>query len=239
MRPGSGIRGFTIYVSDNGGPFIPWLVNTTLTSATYAGQPGHSYAFYSVATDNAGNVEPTPTGPQATTIVGPAVTSVVFNDGSAQRSMVTSITLTFNTAVTLDDGAIEVGLVGGGAEGVVLSTAVVDGLTVVTVTFTGDDIVAGSLGDGRYQLVVHAGLVHDGLGQALGGGVDYLDVFFRLFGDVQGTGSVDDTDLALFQAALGTQGGDPGYLWFFDYDGDGSVDQADYDQFLLRYGTQV
>lgn len=29
---------FTIFVSDNAGPFLPWLTNTTLTTATYAGQ---------------------------------------------------------------------------------------------------------------------------------------------------------------------------------------------------------
>ena len=57
---GSAIASYTIYVSDNGGTYTPWLEKTTLTEATYAGQPGHSYAFYSVATDNAGNTETAP-----------------------------------------------------------------------------------------------------------------------------------------------------------------------------------
>ena len=38
---------------------------TTVTpanpSATFTGQTGHTYGFYSVATDAAGNVQPTPT----------------------------------------------------------------------------------------------------------------------------------------------------------------------------------
>ena len=57
---GSAIAGYTVYVSDNGGAYSPWLENTTLTEATYAGQPGHTYTFYTVATDNAGNNEAAP-----------------------------------------------------------------------------------------------------------------------------------------------------------------------------------
>src|SRR5262249_7204399 len=41
------------------------------------------------------------------TPVHPAVSSVVVNDGAAQRSMVTSLTVTFNTVVTLDPDAFE------------------------------------------------------------------------------------------------------------------------------------
>ena len=70
--PGPGatsIASYTIYVSDDGGPFTPFLTNTTLTSATFTGQLGHTYGFYSVATDNLGDVQPTPTGAQATITV--------------------------------------------------------------------------------------------------------------------------------------------------------------------------
>jgi protocatechuate 3,4-dioxygenase beta subunit len=62
---GSGIASYTIYVSDNGGPFTPWLTGTTTTSAVYAGVAGHSYAFYSTAADLAGNVQPKPNAAQA------------------------------------------------------------------------------------------------------------------------------------------------------------------------------
>jgi RHS repeat-associated protein len=57
---GSAIAGYTVYVSDNGGAYSPWLENTTLAEATYAGEPEHTYAFYSVAIDNAGNSEADP-----------------------------------------------------------------------------------------------------------------------------------------------------------------------------------
>ncbi|MDB9426220.1 CARDB domain-containing protein, partial [Microcystis aeruginosa CS-564/01] len=64
---GSGIASFDVYVSENGGNFTLWLDNTTLTEASYRGQPGKSYAFYTVAIDNVGNLEITPTNAQATT----------------------------------------------------------------------------------------------------------------------------------------------------------------------------
>ncbi len=45
-----------------------------MTSTTFTGQPGHSYGFYSVATDNLGEVQPTPAGAQATITVANAAT---------------------------------------------------------------------------------------------------------------------------------------------------------------------
>ncbi len=66
---GSGITSYNVDVSDNGGPFTIWQANTTATSAPFTGTAGHTYGFYSVATDNVGNVQPTPTAAQATTIV--------------------------------------------------------------------------------------------------------------------------------------------------------------------------
>ena len=59
---GSGIAHYNVYVSDDDGPFTLWQSNTTQTSATYTGQNGHTYGFYSVATDNVGNQQPTPVG---------------------------------------------------------------------------------------------------------------------------------------------------------------------------------
>ena len=66
---GSGIGSYTIYVSDNGGPFTPWLTNTSATGAFYSGVDGHSYGFYSTATDNAGNHESAHASADATTTV--------------------------------------------------------------------------------------------------------------------------------------------------------------------------
>jgi hypothetical protein len=66
---GSGVGSYDIYVSDNGGPWQVWQSGVTQTGATFGGQPGDSYYFYSVAHDNAGNVEASPSTYQAMTLV--------------------------------------------------------------------------------------------------------------------------------------------------------------------------
>jgi probable HAF family extracellular repeat protein len=66
---GSGVRSFTVYSSDNGGAFIPFTSEAVATSATFIGQPGHTYGFFSQARDFAGNLEPLKTKAEATTTV--------------------------------------------------------------------------------------------------------------------------------------------------------------------------
>jgi RHS repeat-associated protein len=65
---GSGIRSYDIYVSADGQPFTLWLDDTPETSATYPGEIGTTYAFYSQATDNVGHIELAEATAQATTI---------------------------------------------------------------------------------------------------------------------------------------------------------------------------
>jgi hypothetical protein len=66
---GSGLAFFDIFASVDGGPFQVWLPRTTLTGSVYPGQLGHEYAFYSLATDNAGNRQSSPLQPDAQTFV--------------------------------------------------------------------------------------------------------------------------------------------------------------------------
>ncbi|MSU63208.1 MAG: cadherin repeat domain-containing protein [Pedosphaera sp.] len=66
---GSGVASFDIFVSEDDGPFIPWLQNTPLRSSIYQGSTGNRYAFYSVAVDQGGNREAAPGGPDAQTII--------------------------------------------------------------------------------------------------------------------------------------------------------------------------
>src|SRR5205823_2118654 len=54
---GSGLAGYDVLVSDNGGNYIPRKQGTSDTSGTFVGVPGHLYSFYSVARDNVGHVE--------------------------------------------------------------------------------------------------------------------------------------------------------------------------------------
>jgi hypothetical protein len=66
---GSGLQGFSVYVSDNGGPFKPWLSRTPAVSATYLGAVGHTYSFYGLASDLTGNMEDSKASPEASTTV--------------------------------------------------------------------------------------------------------------------------------------------------------------------------
>jgi hypothetical protein len=211
----------------------PPTVATTATTASLAGG-------YAITASGAVDSNYAITYASGTlTVVAPPlqVTGIVVNDGNVQRSKVNSLTVTFNSVVTLGAGAIEVDRVGGTAEGVLLKASVVNGRTVVVVTFTGSDIVGGSLSDGDYQLVVHGGLVTGAAGQHLTGG-DVTQKFFRLFGDFKGEGTVTLADLAQIRGALGSRTGGPKYLWFLDYDGNGVIDSFDYLQARNRLGKK-
>src|SRR5262249_40189713 len=67
------------------------------------------------------------------------------------------------------------------------------GRTVVVLTFTGADIIGGSLADGNYTLTVRGDRVHDRFGRELDGdgdgtpGGDRVDGFFRLYGTATAT----------------------------------------------------
>ena len=147
------------------------------------------------------------------------VASVVVNDASAQRSMVTSLTVTFSSVVHLDPGALELVRQEGGVVQLDVAQAVVDGNSVDALAFVGAGIIGGSLADGHYTLTIHGGLVHDDFGQALDGagtgvaGSDRVDTFFRFFGDSDGNGHVDLGDLLRFGSTFGKHAGDPDYLW--------------------------
>ncbi len=51
---------YDVFVSENNGDFIQFLSGTRQTSAVFSGEPGSDYSFYTVARDQAGNVEAPP-----------------------------------------------------------------------------------------------------------------------------------------------------------------------------------
>jgi hypothetical protein len=98
---GSGLASFDIFVSENSGPFLPWLQRTTLRGAIYAGNLGSTYAFYSTATDVAGNKESAHGSPDAITAVtltnhAPVVAAIpvqTINEGTTfSRTIIASDT---------------------------------------------------------------------------------------------------------------------------------------------------
>ncbi|HRY31769.1 MAG TPA: T9SS type A sorting domain-containing protein [Bacteroidales bacterium] len=74
---GSGIASFELYVSENNGPFLksgeaPWG-----EAVIFSGNPCTSYAFYSIATDNAGNRESAKNTAEAAVILSPAPAMII------------------------------------------------------------------------------------------------------------------------------------------------------------------
>ena len=69
---GSGIVGYDLYVSDNGGAFTLAQSNIAGTSTTYAGQAGHTYGFYTIARDGVGLREAAPTTADTLITLSPA-----------------------------------------------------------------------------------------------------------------------------------------------------------------------
>jgi hypothetical protein len=56
----SGVKSYDVYCQADEGGFDKWQEGTDKTSADFTGEDGHEYAFYSIATDNAGNVQEAP-----------------------------------------------------------------------------------------------------------------------------------------------------------------------------------
>ncbi|HEX4588566.1 MAG TPA: choice-of-anchor Q domain-containing protein, partial [Gemmataceae bacterium] len=150
---------------------------------------------------------------------------------------------------------------------VVLSAAIStdsQGRTVVTLGFSGsetDPVSAlnggtASLADGRYQLTILGAAVSDAaLGWALDGNADgtpggnYVsptDTYhgpglhlYRLFGDVNGDGVVDASDLGLLRSTFNANQSQANYLAYLDADNSGAVDVGDLGQFRSRFNANV
>ncbi len=81
---GSGIAYYNVYVSDDGGTFNNFSMDTTKTSATFTGQAGHTYSFISIATSDVGLNQPAPSTGQATTTIVATPPQAVLQFDSAQ-----------------------------------------------------------------------------------------------------------------------------------------------------------
>jgi hypothetical protein len=136
--------------------------------------------------------------------------------------------------VTIDPGAFRLHSQNGAEVGLNVAASVRGGRTIAIVTFTGTDVIGGSLADGNYTLVIRGDHIRDEFGREVDG--DRVDAFFRLFGDSEGDGDADWLDRDLFQSAFGCGIGDAGYLWYLDFDGDGDVDGYDNGLFNRRFG---
>ena len=97
---GAGIAGYDVYVATDGGPFQRWLNGTTSTTATYTATPGHRYAFFSVARDNVGNLQPAPAQAQAWTQVLSTASETTTTLSSSSNPAPFGAPVTFTAVVT-------------------------------------------------------------------------------------------------------------------------------------------
>jgi Dockerin type I domain len=173
--------------------------------------------------------------------------SAQVNDGSAQRSRVTSLTVRFSRQVTFSGqpaDAFTLVRTGGGAVTFTANVSVEFGGTVVVLTnFTGPESDFGSLRDGRYTLTALSSQISAG-GQALDGDADGTPggnfVFgdaqglFRFYGDINGDRHVDIADFGIFSQSIFNAAN---YVAALDFNNDGHVDIQDFGQFSIRIFT--
>ena len=169
---------------------------------TYAAVGGYT-ATVTVRDDDGG----VGTASVSVTVLPPVgVDAVVANGGAAQRSRVTTLAVTFSQeveAVRLQQpGAFQLLRASDGAAvgAVAVSSAVVGGKTVATLTFGGANTESGSLADGRWSLAVATTAVRS---VATGGSDGRPTTRSRWSSGCSGTGTGTGTwtngDLVLFR----------------------------------------
>ncbi|MHB9068390.1 MAG: RHS repeat-associated core domain-containing protein [Pirellulaceae bacterium] len=115
---GSGIASFDVFVSDNGGPFTVWQQGTSATSATFAGQRQHTYAFYTTAVDHVGHREAVPlTADTQTQVIDNRAPVAIDDPVSATENLVTIVDPLSNDT-DLDGDPLSVRVVDGPSHGI-------------------------------------------------------------------------------------------------------------------------
>jgi RHS repeat-associated protein len=238
---GSGLASFDVYVSDNGGEYRPWLTATTATSATFPGEDGHTYDFYTVARDNVGHIEAVPAQPDASTIARtlPRIVGVELNDrpGHSVSTIdpsgvgIRTVKVTFSEPATFDasDVVVETVEFDGNAETVTatLTSFSVEGSGTNVMTLTFDSTVVA---DTWVKMTLKASGIADLAANALDG-------------EAQPAGSRRQY---IFSPTLdlptgdGVAGGDAVFYVGSlrgDFSGDGLVGAEDVDAFLAKFGA--
>jgi len=168
------------------------------------------------------------------------VADMRVDDGSTQRSMVRSLTVTFSGQANISPGAVALNRIGGGPVALNVATQTINNQTVATLTFAdGIDPGSGSLSDGRYSLTIFGNLITDGSGDLLDGdgdgtaGGNFSFEFHRLFGDADGNAAVNSVDFAMFRMSFGVSAS------IFDFNGDGQTNSNDFTEFRRRFGVMI
>ncbi len=175
----------------------------------------------------------------------PLINQVTIEGGAEQRSIIRSITVDFDSNVTIDAGAFELKDADGTSATVIPTITTIDAKTRAVLTFSGPLVdSSGSLIDGDYTLNILDTHIRDQDGRALDGddngvaGGAGVEEFFRLFGDQNGDKTVNLFDFAGFRQAFGEAASTP-EIAAFDENNNGIVDLFDFAAFRNQFGKSL
>lgn len=235
-------------LSNNGGP--------TRTHLPLSGSPAFDNGSNpaNVANDQRGTGFPRvrhngpDIGSVESSVLAPRVQAVVINGGQIQRSRVTSITVDFDSVVSLPTpaaNAFELRRQSDNSVIPLIATVTSSTFTRTMLTFAGSQTENSSLPDGRYTLTIAAnqvsasGMALDGNGDGVAGdnyvliGSPATNKLFRLLGDADGDGDNDIGDFAALRLTFGSSS------VVFDFDNDGDVDLLDFVTWRSRFGSSI
>ena len=170
------------------------------------------------------------------------VESVSVNDGQPSRSQIDSVKVVFNQFV-VHQSVYQAFVIKNldtdrRIRWLTATPEDVDGRTEVTLTFQGPGGLPATWSDGHHELMIRADTVtaagpvsYPMINEYYFGsnGVDPVatDNFFRLFGDADGDGDVDITDLQYFGSLYSTDLSSPNFDPLLDFDDDDDIDGRD------------
>lgn len=181
------------------------------------------------------------------------VVSLQWGDGTVQRSLVNSATVTFDSFVDFEgDDLLAAFTLIERSTGSVVEMAVesIDetGLgTAITFVFSGNHTrgAMNALMDGNYQFdvvgdrVFVEGTTRPGVDYRLGDNVGGDDRLFALYGDNDGDRVVGFTDFVAFRSSFGSAIDDTHYAAILDYEGDEVIGFTDFVAFRSRFGSNL
>jgi hypothetical protein len=145
----SGVAKYDVLVSTDGGLFAPWLTGTSMTSAAFAGQPGHRYSFELSATDPLDNASGFATCGPVDIRIAPAPTNPPAGGGLQTGGPVlpAAAQLRISRMVRHGASAVVTGSLVRGATGSVSGTYSAPGIRAAQ--------AHARAAHGRYQLIFH------------------------------------------------------------------------------------